>query len=94
MIRILSETFAPPMIATNGFSDCKTFLHCLLRFIKSPNILLSGAKICNDRSRRMPCAVPNASLTYTSPAYNCPANFSRLFLLLYESEDFPATIPL
>ena len=46
IIRILSETFAPPIIAVNGFSAvCKTFSALTTSAsINNPNIFLSEVK--------------------------------------------------
>ena len=71
IIKILSDTLAPPIIAVKGFSEpCKTFSALATSaFMTRPNILLPGAKNCAITAVEAcaRCAVPNASFTYTSP---------------------------
>ena len=98
-ISILSETFAPPIMATKGFSaSCNTFSALFTSAsISRPNIFLSSGKnfaiTAVEACAR--CAVPKASFTYTSPS--APVFLQilhHLFLLPYKNEDFPAAILL
>ena len=79
MIKILSDTLAPPMMAVKGFSDFNNTFSALETSpsMSRPNIFLSASKksatIAVDAWAL--CAVPNASLMYTSPnVLNCSAN--------------------
>ena len=71
IINILSETFAPPMMATKGFSLLCITLSALATslFINKPNTLFSGVKYLAITAvlACARCAVPKASFTYTSP---------------------------
>ena len=77
MIKILSDTFAPPMMAVKGFcASCNTFSALTTSAsIKKPKVLFSFEKYCAMMAVEACalCAVPKASFTYTSPSF---ANFS------------------
>ena len=77
MIKILSDTFAPPIIAVKGFcASCNTFSALTTSpSITNPKVLFSLEKNCAIIAVEACalCAVPKASFTYTSPNF---ANFS------------------